>query len=295
MLRTISVVLFLSSTALASNTADSPVVGGTPPAPGQWPDAVLVVADSALCTGTLIAPDVVLTAGHCISTKPVEVIANTIDFSKPGGEVARVKSATAYPDWEHHYDVGVLVLDRPLSVKPRAIASGCKLEGASVRVVGFGLTAKSGKGENSLLNEAKLPVIDAACTTDPGCAPAVAPDGEFTAGGKGTDSCFGDSGGPLYLDTPRGPALIGVVSRGEASAGQPCGGGGIYVRADKVVAWIEKITGRKLERAACDRPADEAAAAEPAGCSVGGGALGGGLLVVVCVLWLLTIPRRHLE
>ncbi|MDB4954734.1 MAG: secreted trypsin-like serine protease [Myxococcales bacterium] len=292
MLRTISVVLFLSSSAFASGTAPSPVVGGTAPRPGEWPDAVVVVASNALCTGTLIAPDVVLTAGHCIDIHPLEVVANTIDYSQPGGEAMRVKSATAYPDWENHYDVGVLVLEHPLSVKPRAVASACKLAGASVRLVGFGLTTKSGTGHNSLLQQAMLPVIDYACTKDPGCATAVAPNGEFTAGGRGTDSCFGDSGGPLYIDTPHGAAVIGVVSRGESAAGQPCGGGGIYVRADKVIPWVEKVTGRKIERAACDAPADEIAAADEAGCSVGGGALGGGLLVVLGVLWLLTIPRR---
>ena len=61
------------------------------------------------------------------------------------------------------------------------------------------------------------------------------------------DACFGDSGGPLYIDVGNGAALIGVVSRGSSSPGEPCGGGGVYVRADKVVAWIQKTTGRKLD------------------------------------------------
>ena len=293
MLRTISLVLFLSSSALASGTADLPVVGGTTPPLGKWPDAVLVVAPMALCTGALIAPDVVLTAGHCIGIHPVEVVANTIDFGMPGGEAVRVKSATAYPDWQNKYDVGVLVLDHPLAVKPRLVASACKLAGAQVRVVGFGLTAKNGMGSNSRLHEAMLPVIDAACTKDPGCAPAVSPDGEFTAGGRGTDSCFGDSGGPLYLDTPKGAALIGVVSRGESVNGQPCGGGGIYVRADKVMPWVEKTTGRKIDRAPCDTPADDGGQAQEIGCSVGGGTLGGGLLVILALGWLLGAPLRR--
>jgi endonuclease G len=293
MLRTISIALCLSTPALAG-TLDSPVVGGTTPPLGEWPDAVVVVAPRALCTGTLIAPDVVLTAGHCIDTHPEVVVVNTIDFSKPGGDTIKVKSATAYPDWENKYDVGVLVLDHPAAVKPRKVASSCKLEGASVRLVGFGLTTKSGTGSNSRLHEAMLPVLDATCTRDPACASAVAPNGEFTAGGHGTDSCFGDSGGPLYIDTPSGAALIGVVSRGEAAAGAPCGGGGVYIRADKVMTWVERVTARKIDRAPCDRPADDAGASE-AGCSVGGGALGGSVLVVLATLWILTIPRRRLR
>src|SRR5690349_18755974 len=74
--------LLISTSAFAA----APVVGGNAAKPGEWPDVALVVAPQALCTGTLIAPDVVLTAGHCIETHPFEVIVGTVDFSAPGGE-----------------------------------------------------------------------------------------------------------------------------------------------------------------------------------------------------------------
>ena len=255
-----------------------------------------------MCSGTLIAPDVVLTAGHCIETHPVEVIVGSVELAKPGGEVIKVKSATAYPSWQQAYDVGVLVLERPASVKPRAIASACSVKehlksGSDVRVVGFGLTTPSGTGDNTALHQAMLPVHDATCTEDPGCQPAVAPGGEFTAGGMGVDSCFGDSGGPLYLSTASGEALIGVVSRGEYAGGEPCGGGGIYVRADAVAKWIEKTTGRTLARSTCDVPADgpgdaDIADGEGGGCSATRGIVGGGAVLGLVVLALLAAPRR---
>ena len=292
-------LLLLSSPALAG-TLSAPVVGGTPASPGEWPDVVLVAAANAACSGTLIAPDVVLTAGHCIDTHPDLVLVGSVDYSKPGGEVIKVKQAIAYPDWQHQYDVGVLVLDHAATPEPRAIAGECAVKqnlvaGAAVEVVGFGLTTKSGTGDNTQLNEAQLPVVDPTCASDPWCQPAIAPDGEFTAGGMGTDSCFGDSGGPLFLPTAHGPALIGVVSRGVGESGAPCGGGGVYVRADKVVPWIEKVTGRKLMRTPCGGKADgEGTEADDAGgCSAGGGAAGGGLLVVCALGWLLTVPRRR--
>jgi len=265
----------------------APVVGGTTVPAGDYPDVVLVVAPMALCTGTLVAPDVVLTAGHCIDTNPKEVLVDSIDYAKPGGEVIAVKSATAYPDWQHHYDVGVLVLEHPAPPKPRAIASACTLKpGAEVRVVGFGLTTATGTGTNSRLHQAALVVDDATCSRDPACEPAIAPGGEFTAGGAGTDSCFGDSGGPLYL----GEALIGVVSRGVGTTGRPCGGGGVYVRADKVVAWIERTTGRRLARTACDRPADEAGGTEGSGgCSTSAGATG---WLILTMMVITLIARR---
>jgi len=191
----------------------------------------------------------------------------------------------------------VLVLEHPATTEPGTIAAACTAEGglvagAKVEVVGFGLTTKSGTGSNTKLEQGALPVDDAACTQDPACQPAVAPGGEFTAGGGGTDSCFGDSGGPLYLGGTE--TQIGVVSRGVSSDGNPCGGGGVYVRADRVVAWIEKVTGRKIARSTCDGKADGESGDDAAagGCDVAGGALGGGALVLAALAWLLAIPRK---
>jgi secreted trypsin-like serine protease len=290
----------LTSVALASS-GDAPVVGGTNVPVGQWPDAVAVLARDAMCTGTLIAPDVVITAGHCIETDPVEVVVGSVELAQPGGMAIAVKKAVAYPNWEHTFDVGVLVLEHAAPMMPRAVASACTanehlVAGAKVHVVGFGLTTKDGMGTNTRLHQAMIPVVDASCMHDPACEPAVAPGGEFTAGGGGVDACFGDSGGPIYIDTAHGPALIGVVSRGEAVIGEPCGGGGVYVRADAVVPWIEKVTGRKLARTTCDVPADGPgdgeADADAGGCSASRGLVGGGALLGLVVLALLAVPRR---
>ncbi|MGE5182825.1 MAG: S1 family peptidase [Acidobacteriota bacterium] len=288
MRKTLSFILLMSSPALAG-TVDAPVVGGHAATLGEWPEVALVVAPQALCTGTLVASDVVLTAGHCIDTHPFEVLIGTVDYAHPGGEKIAVASAVAYPDWQHAYDVGVLVLAHPATAKPRAIAGACTIRehltgGARVQLVGFGLTTASGTGDNSKLNEAMLAVTDARCTESPACNTAIAPDGEFAAGGRGTDSCFGDSGGPIYVPTAHGAALAGVVSRGLGTQGAPCGGGGVYERADKVVKWIEQTTHRTLARTVCDSKADEQAgdgdAEAGGGCSAGGGLAGGALLAL---------------
>ena len=293
-------ILLLSSSAAYAGTLDTPVVGGTPVPTGEYQDVVAVIANDAMCSGTLVAPDVVLTAGHCIETHPIGVIVGSVELSRPGGEAIKVKSATAYPSWQQQYDVGVLVLEHPASVKPRAIASACSVKehltsGTEVRVVGFGLTDAAGTGMNTALHQAMLPVHDTTCTDDPACQPNVAPGGEFTAGGMGVDSCFGDSGGPLLLSTEHGEALIGVVSRGEYAGGEPCGGGGVYVRADAVASWIEKTTGRKVTRSACDSPADDpgqSADDGSGGCSATRGMVGGGAILGLVVLALLAAPRR---
>jgi uncharacterized protein (TIGR03382 family) len=168
-------------------------------------------------------------------------------------------------------------------------------------VVGFGLTTTAGVGDNTRLHQAKIGVTDADCTNEPACESAVAPGGEFVAGGHGADACFGDSGGPVYITTTAGPALIGVVSRGIVSYGQPCGDGGVYVRADRVVDWIENVSGRLLKRVPCELPADGFADPEDllddgsdGGCSASGNAVGGAVtLLVLAVLWLLSWKRAR--
>ncbi len=298
MLRTISCLCLLSSVALAdpSPLDPAPIIGGTTVPLGRWPDVVAVLSRDAECTGTLIAPDVVLTAGHCIETNPSEVVVGSVDLGEAGGDVIKVKWSRAYPDWEHRYDVGVLMLEHVARSKPRTIAAACTANARlpvskTVEVVGFGLTTRTGTGNNTRLHQVSLPIGDPTCTLDPSCAPAIAPNGEFTAGGHGGDSCFGDSGGPAYLQTDDGPVLVGVVSRGLALPGAPCGNGGVYVRADKVVSWIQGITGRKIARTTCDRSADEPAGdEEPGGCQATGGSELGG---VVGIALLATLRRRR--
>jgi len=281
------------------------VIGGQPVEPGEWPDAVAVLSRDAACTGTLITPDIVLTAGHCIDDDPVVALVGTVDFGRPGGEAIRIRAAVAYPDWEHGYDVGIVVLDHPAAAPSRAVAAPCTareelVEGALVHLVGFGLTTRSGTGGNTRLHEARIPVVDALCSDDPACNPVVAPGGEFTAG---AGACFGDSGGPVYLDTPEGPALIGVVSRGESLTDRPCGNGGVYVRADRIVSWIQRITGETVARTRCAGASDQDGpdvSPDPqreddnadGGCAAAGGA-GGVMVIALGVIAAAGLYRRR--
>jgi endonuclease G len=266
--------------------------------PGKWPDAVAVLGPQGSCTGTLIAPDVVLTAGHCAATNPTRVIANTTNYNVSGGTTMNVKSITAYPGWETSYDVAVIVLTQPIvGVTPRPIGTACSFDDfhrdTQIRLVGFGLTDDAGQGNNTQLNEAMAPVIDPDCSDGAGCVASVAPGGEFIAGGSGTDSCFGDSGGPVYLETARGTVVIGAVSRGLDGSATPCGGGGIYVRTDKIVEWIETTTGRTISKDSCgdgsDRTGDEDSidpGSTIGGCATASGGAGrgagiGGLAIVL--------------
>lgn len=294
MLRPSLVLLLLCSVTLA-HAGPTPIVGGTLAPHGKWPDTAAVLMRDGACSGTLVAPDVVVTAGHCIDSEPYEVVLDSVDYAGTGERIP-VAWSRAYPEWYRSYDIGVVVLARPSQVVPRTITAACTVREEldmhrKVHLVGFGMTRVDEEDVNTQLHEAVVAVTDPTCTLDPGCQPSIAPHGEFIAGGRGTDSCFGDSGGPVYLDLPGGPALVGVVSRGLSVASTPCGGGGIYVRIDKVASWLQRVTGRKLFRTTCggkgdgDEPGD-------GGCSAAGGG-GLGLAGVVVLASGRRRRRRH--
>ncbi len=313
---------FLCSLSNASTEASAaglatPVVGGRLARPGEWPDVVAVLGeDGSLCSGTLLGADLVLTAAHCIEGHPQEVIVGAVDLAEPGGQRRDVKWSRAYPAWQTSFDVGIVMLENPVSVHPRAVAEGCTTtddlaRGDIVQLVGFGQTTATASDDNTRLHVAALRITDPTCTHDAACEPSIAPGGELVAGGDGTDACFGDSGGPLYIPTATGPALIGVVSRGLILSETPCGDGGVFVRADRVVRWIESESGRTLRRAACDPPGDDPstppgsddtgnagtpdgvpAGADDAGCNaIGAGALAPGFTVPAALLCLGAMRR----
>jgi uncharacterized protein (TIGR03382 family) len=204
------------------------------------------------CTGTLIAPNVVITAGHCVlGGAPNGVLVGASALSRASeGETLKVMKWYEYPSSQSSVDVGILVLDHDSKFAPRPIATGWARadikNGAAIELVGFGTTDRNGTVSTDDLMEAPTTITDYNCAESSGCNAAARPDGELGAGGMGIDTCPGDSGGPLYLLTDYGSFLAGVTSRSYDNARYYCSEGGIYGRADKVFDWIQEKTGAKL-------------------------------------------------
>jgi len=236
----------------------SEVVGGEPALDGEWPDcAALLYGDDVGCTGVLIAPDFVLTAGHCLAFGTVtQVRLDTIHLIADPGEVINVVDQVMYPNWSTTYDVGLLFLQHSSSVNPRVLAHGCATEwivdGAAVVVVGWGAIDQQGTLFPDELMKGHTAIGDADCDNITlGCNPAISPGGELAAGGNGVDACFGDSGGPLYLESLVERPVVGITSRSSANGSVPCGDGTIYGRPDAVVDWIELVIGYGLPEPNC--------------------------------------------
>src|SRR5918999_5712013 len=215
--RKLSATLAGAFAALALAASPSmAVVGGCDAAPNEFPSvAEVVIAKGFLCTGTLIAPDTVLSAGHCGSITggagvaspaayPPQLIDVYIGSNKPGqGERVPVQRVTTHPDYflGAGYDIVLLKLSRPSTKTPTPV-SGAAEESLWApttleAIVGFGATEEGGDTPDTL-QKAQVPV-----TTDAYCADAYPSsfeaDTQICAGFPegGVDTCQGDSGGPM--------------------------------------------------------------------------------------------------
>jgi trypsin len=216
----------------------------------EFPDCVAIGSrDGWCCSGTLVAPNVVVTAGHCRAGDcSARVLVGTDVDKEDEAQVIDVMDAVGHPDYrppDPTHDLAVLILAEAAEVEPRAIASAEQLEGAAtVRLAGFGNTdvySSGGYGQRRMV-DVPLASADAKYGADP--------ETEFVAGAPflDRDSCNGDSGGPAYLQGSGGWVLAGATSRATASTYRPCGDGGIYTRIDVYDDWVRSVPGGRWSR-----------------------------------------------
>jgi len=220
------------------------VVGGVPTV--QFSDCVAVGHSRGwCCSGTLVAPNVVVTAAHCSDGCASRVFIGTNVKKPKAGRVVRVRRAVVHPKYdgtpEGHYDLMVLVLDEKLNVTPRRIATARAVARAkSVRLVGFGATDIKGLRGYGVRRVVDVPM--AAPKRAFGARASI----EFVAGAPflDRDSCNGDSGGPAYVAVKGGWAVAGATSRATTDSDErACGDGGIYTRLPAFSDWIRSVPG----------------------------------------------------
>ena len=262
LLRTLLLALVVGAFGLTSSA--HAVVGGQDAAPGEYPYVAHVTIDKAFgCTGTIVAPTWVVTAGHCSSLTGValatpigqpgqliDVRYNSIKAHEGEGESASVKRVVVNPDYiflnGSGYDVALLELNQPVSIPTPVKVAGAGetalwKPGTMATIAGFGVT-ESGGDSPDVLQEAQVPIVDDA--TSAAAYDSFENQTQIGAGFPqgGVDTCQGDSGGPLMVPTSGGTfRLVGDTSYGYkcAEPGYP----GIYGRvADTTLReWIRSV------------------------------------------------------
>jgi trypsin len=246
---------FLACSALAIAAAPAAaVVGGQPVSAGQFDYVANVeIFGQAECTGVLLAPAWVITAGHCASisgafseglapspiTFPASaytVFLGTPNTNGSGGELHKVSQVVIDPDFlvtnGDGNDVSLLHLSAPSKQPTMQIAPDDPelwAAGTIATVAGFGTTSESSSAKPPTMRYAHVPfVTDAYCAQKyPFGTGIVANDGWYDpktmvcAGYAqgGTDVCEGDSGGPILAPGVAGKLeLIGTTSFGHGCA-----------------------------------------------------------------------------
>lgn len=206
------------------------IVRGTPDTEAN--DAVVMInigTQGEFCTGTLIAPNLVLTAHHCVATPdetqecgafsaPTAPSQLTISVGQqPGAPVAnasRVIVDTAKPNNICGNDIGLFQLDRDITgVTIARVRLTPLTAGESATTAGYGEDG-TGNVTNGRFVKTGIKVdavgpMNYSYTTAAGQAlPVTLPAGEI---GTGESTCFGDSGGPLFDAAGN---VIGMTSRG---------------------------------------------------------------------------------
>jgi secreted trypsin-like serine protease len=261
----LGLLLPLSATASTRDGATASIIAGRAATIEEFPSLAYIEAHEGKtgfsCTGTVVAPRIILTAAHCIEDLErgrftraggYAVATGTASPGKALREnVFRVVETHVFPGFDPGNligDAGILILDRPTSAPPIALAGSADASlyagGATAQLAGWGLTqANAIDGPDSLRATAMVVQTPSFCKQKtrryyPPYSPA-AQVCTLDLPTKRSGGCFGDSGGPAIGQRADGTQVeLGVISTGGAFCNTRLPN--VLTRADFISPWVSE-------------------------------------------------------
>lgn len=189
------------------------------------------------CTGTVVAPDIILTAAHCVIGNRQVAVA----YKEEGSHILqRVAARATHPGFSPKarvsIDLALVRLDAPLPARfrPMPLEQDDSRHQVGVRrtIAGFGLAVDRDETSAGILRSASVTVL-----------PRLYP--RFLRLGYRADAglddfavCTGDSGGPVLAG---GTVVAVVYGREKFGNAQTCGTTAQAVRVAPHLGWIQQV------------------------------------------------------
>lgn len=231
------------------------IIDGVNTSPNKHPSITVILTGTSLCGGTVINPQWILTAGHCVVNQ-----GKLVDLSKvsvginptrtEGRSIFAKEWITAskiivHPNYSlPNNDIALIQLSKATNAKVETLNNDSNgLVGEIATIVGMGSTTRQEPNEEvqnkipDFLQEAQVPIIkwDICNNVFKGGVPANILCAGYSS--RRADVCSGDSGGPMYVQKNGVKVQVGVVSFGAGcGVGNPSG----YTDVSKYQSFLER-------------------------------------------------------
>uniref|UniRef100_A0A8C0J6X5 pancreatic elastase II n=1 Tax=Chelonoidis abingdonii TaxID=106734 RepID=A0A8C0J6X5_CHEAB len=237
------------------------VVGGEDARPFSWPWQVSLQYSSSgnwyhTCGGTLIAPNWVLTAAHCISSsRTYQVLLGKYNLkaTEEGSVTVSPQKIIVHEGWNSNRvangnDIALIKLSQSVAlsnqIQPACLppANSLLASGVVCYVTGWGRLQTNGALPD-ILQQGPLVVVDYATCSLPSWWGSTVKTTMVCAGGDGViSSCNGDSGGPLNCRSADGTWEVrGIVSFGSSLGCNYYRKPSVFTRVSAFNSWIATV------------------------------------------------------